>query len=112
MTIGVRKFNDEAERLDVTLAALRGVPIAARPEFWQTYNLSREDVLKEAQPISVLLSKFALREEKISTVVRGLPSNAADIVYLPLVDGSSFWTVILDGSNAEILGFIPLDPFD
>ena len=36
---------------------------------------------------------------------------ARDARYVPLAERKSFWTVLLDGRNGDILGFVPLDSF-
>jgi hypothetical protein len=33
------------------------------------------------------------------------------VLYLPLVGRKAFWTVLLDASTAEVLGYLPLDSF-
>ena len=48
--LSLRPFRSEQEKTDATLAALQGIPLAARPDLWQSYEKGIPDVLKEAKP--------------------------------------------------------------
>jgi len=37
--------------------------------------------------------------------------TAESSAYLPLVARSAAWTVLLDATTAEVIGFVPLDSF-
>lgn len=109
--IGLRPFRDEKEKLEMTLAALGGVHLSARPDLWQSYNASRKAVVAAAKPIGKLLQRYPEYARDIQEVidVRQISSDA--LMYLPLVGRKSVWTVLIDGKSANVLGFIPVDSF-
>lgn len=109
--LGLRPFDNDAERIDATIAAVQGLSLSFRPDLWQTYDASRKDVLRVAKPVSQLKVRFP---EQVAAINAALPSeievaNAAQ--YLPLAGRTDFWTVLVDGRNGDILGFLPLDSF-
>jgi hypothetical protein len=109
--LGLRPFKNEGERMDATMAALQGVSLSFRPDLWQPYDDSRQDVLRVAKPVSQLKARF---QEQTAAINAALPSkgDVADAAqYVPLAGRKDFWTVLVDGRNGDILGFLPLDSF-
>ena len=110
--LSLRAFRDAGEQVEFTTAALGGVQLSARPELWQPYQDGRATILAAAKPVSHLISRFPQHAGEIERVLRtgrGEPTQAA---YLPLVSrGPEAWTVLLDARTAEVIGYVPLDPF-
>jgi hypothetical protein len=110
--IAARPFRDDKEKFDATMAALQGVQIGARPDFWQPYEQAREAVLKAAKPVARLQSRFPQRAAEIDAALKQAGRTAADTSYLPLIARKAeAWTVLLDARTAAIVGYLPLDSF-
>lgn len=109
--LGLRPFKDNKESMDATMAALQGVPLSSRPDLWQTYDASRKDVLSVAKPVAQLKQRFPAQVAAIDTALAGQGAIADSAQYLSLAGRKSFWTVLVDGRNGDILGFLPLDSF-
>jgi len=110
--LALRPFRSEEERTELTLAALRGVHLSARPPLWQPYAAARARVLAAAQPAALLKSRFPQRAGEIDAALRQGGREAATAAYLPLVARKSdVWTVLLDATTAEVIAFLPLDSF-
>jgi hypothetical protein len=110
--LAVRPFHTSEETLDATMAALKGMQIAARPDMWQSYRDARDQVLQAAKPVAQLKHRFAGRAGEIDHMLEASLARAPDkLVYLPLVGRKLFWTVLLDPATADVVGFIPLDPY-
>lgn len=109
--LGLRPFKDSKESMDATVAALQGVSLSSRPDLWQSYDASRKDVLSVAKPVAQLKQRFPAQVAAIDAalVERGASADAAE--YLSLAGRKSFWTVLVDGRNGDIWGFLPLDSF-
>lgn len=109
--LAVRPFNNQQERIEVTLAALEGWDVAARPELWQPYEAAIERVLAAARPAGALKERFPQQAQEIAVAITatGLPTE--NIAYLPLVARRSAWTVLLNSKTGQILGYLPLDSF-
>lgn len=109
--LALRPFKNDQERIDATFAALQGVSLASRPDFWRPYEEAIPDVLKEAKPATRLLSQFAANAAEIESALAEIGRRPSEVVYLPLVGRKSYWTVFLDPITAQVLTTIPLDSF-
>lgn len=110
--LGLRPFKDGQEKMEATMAALQGISLSSRPDLWQTYDASRADVVRVAKPVGQLRQRFPEQVAVIEAALAGQSAAAVDAArYVPLAARKSFWTVLIDGRNGDILGFVPLDSF-
>ncbi len=109
--LSVRLFKDENENIEATLAALGGVHLGARPDLWQLYADARPRVLAAARPASKLVERFPDNAEQINEAVSLTGRSSDALRSLPVVGRSTTWTVLLDASTAEVVGYIALDSF-
>jgi hypothetical protein len=108
----LRPFKNDSENADYTMAALQGLPLAARPDLWQPYEAGRQQVLKAAKPVTQLKSRFPQRAGEIDAALARAGHNAAQASYLPLMARKAEgWTVLLDARTADVIGYLPLDSF-
>lgn len=109
--LSLRPFKDENEKVDATLAALRGVSLSARPDLWRAYEPARADILKVAKSIAQLQARFPAQAAQIEKVAASTGRTNAQLVTAPMIGRKSFWTVFLDPVTAEPLAYMPLDSF-
>ena len=109
--IALRPFKNPAEQFDATTAALKGFRLAARSDLWQAYEPARADVLKEAKPVAELRVRFSNQAAEIDRAIAATGKPVTDLRYLPLLSRKTAWTVLLDTTTAEPLGYLPLDSF-
>lgn len=110
--LSLRPFRSGQEETDMTLAALQGVHLSARPDLWQRYEEGRAAILKAAKPASDLKRRFPQRAAEIDAALRQSGREPAAAAYLPLVARKALaWTVLLDATTAEVIGYLPLDSF-
>lgn len=110
--LSLRPFRSAAEKMEMTMAALGGVQLAARPDLWQTYEAGRADILAAAKPVAELKTRFADHAAEIDASIREGGGAPARTAYLPLIGRKAdAWTVLLDASTAKVIGFVPLDSF-
>lgn len=109
--LAVRPFRDADESADVTIAALKGLQIGARPDLWQPYDAARPRVLQAARPVSHLKARFNGRAAEIDAVLNSAGRRPDTMVYLPMVGRSAFWTAFVDPVTADLVAFMPLDPY-
>ena len=106
-----REISGESERVDATLAAVQGLHLGARPDFWQPYEQAVPRVLAASKPASELaepLSRTGRRDRRRD----GLDRTARRAPGVPAACSRKvFWTVLLDARTARVLGFVPLDSF-
>ena len=100
------------ETLEVTLAELDGLPAAARPQLWQSYEMGRATVRRVARPATELMQRFAPQSDEIARVLQSTGRAVDTLVYVPMkARKNQFWTVIIDRQSADVLAFLPLDSF-
>jgi hypothetical protein len=109
--LAVRPFASERERMDVTLAALQGLQIGARPDLWQAYEQAVPRILAVARPAIQLSTRFPERKGEIELAVKATGRTADGLQYLPVASRKVYWTALLDARTAQVLGFVPLDSF-
>ncbi len=110
-TLSLRNFKDGKEQGDMTMAALGGMQLAARPELWQDYATAAPQILAEAKPVAQLKARFTTRTPEIDDAVRSTGRPELALQYVPMVGRKTFWTVLVDGVSAEPLVFLPIDSF-
>ena len=109
--LALRPFRDADENFKSTLAALEGLPLSARPELWQPYPDARARVIESAKPAALLKKRFPDRAAEIDRAIERTGHAPDAVLYLPLASRKAFWTVLLDASTTEVIGFLPLDSF-
>jgi hypothetical protein len=110
--LSLRPFRNEKENFEMTLGAIGGASLSARPDLWQPYQAARAQVLQAAKPVSQLQSRFPQRSADIDAALRKAGRDAAHTAYLPLIARKAeAWTVLLDAGSAEVIGYLPLDSF-
>lgn len=110
--LSTRSFHDEQERLDMTLAALQGVQLGARPDLWEPYAAGKDRILAASRPVADLKTRFPQHTAQIDDAVRRTGRPAGAVQFLPMLGRQAEgWTVLVDAATAEILGYLPLDSF-
>ena len=108
--LSVREFTDSKESFDATMAALQGSSLGARPDLWQSYEKAKPQIIAAAKPVAELKNRFPAHLNDIEAAMKSVPSNTS-VGYIPLVSRATFWTVLVNLNTAEVLGFVPLDPY-
>ena len=112
--LSVREFKDNVEKSDVTMAALGGVAVGARPDLWQSYGSGKSQILQVARPLAELKTRFPDRVGEIDLAVNSTTAAgraAPSVAYVPMIGRSTFWTVLVDASTTKVIAFVPIDSF-
>jgi hypothetical protein len=110
--LSLRAFRNEQERIDTTVAALQGMQLAARPDLWEPYEAGRARILAAARPASQLKARFPQQAAEIDAFLQRHGRDPARTSYLPMIARKEHaWTVFLDATTADVIGYLPLDSF-
>lgn len=109
--VALRPLRNGDEQFQLTLEALNGLSLSARPRLWVPYEEARTDVLKIARPMTDLRERFASSAQMIDLAVAGTGHPIEDLAYIPMIGHKSFWTVLLDRQSAQVLAYLPVDSF-
>lgn len=109
--LAMRPFRDNNESMEATMLALQGVTLGSRPDFWQPYSQSRAEILRMAKPLATLKERPALAAAVDAEMQKQGRTSTDGLVYLPLVSRKTFWTVVLDAKTADVVAYLPIDPY-
>lgn len=109
--LAVRPFKDNKEKFDATMIALQGVPLSARPDLWQPYEEATAAVLKAGKPVADLKRRFPARSAELDALLARLGRAPGATLWLPMAGRKVFWTVLVDATTAQVVGYLPLDSF-
>ncbi len=119
-TVGLKMPLTVDERIQNFDAALQGVEVGQRPQYWQDYQFSVDAVKARAQPIKILHHARADQADLLDRAIKqalndhqiGETLNAEEFLWVPLVTRSTLeWVVILDPVTLRIRAYAPLDGF-
>lgn len=110
--VAVRPFVSNAEKMEVTLAALQGVDIGARADLWVTYASQEQAIRHAAKPVQALLADTPSGNIEVLTALNSINLAPAEARYLPVASRYGFWTAILSPQDVRPIVFLPIDPFD
>lgn len=111
--LGVRASRNGDEALQSIELSLQGIEPSARPGWWQSYEISRPQVMQRMKPIATLLHAASVEQRQlIDKAMQALPQTLKQVFYLPLVSGRQLdsWIVLLD-AQANIVGYAPVGGF-
>ena len=108
--LSIRDAQTNQEKTDVMFAELAGLVLATRPDFWQSYDKAKVQVIAKAKPLADLKARFPSRRNDIDAALKSVLPNT-QVGYLPFVGRNTFWTVLINTNSAEVIGFVSLDPY-
>lgn len=92
--------------------SLQGIPPSARPNWWISYDDSKEVIAQRSLPLQALLDRQeGYAKDNLESVINNSGHQIQELYYLPLVSHAVLdWSVILD-SNYDIVTFVHVDGF-
>jgi hypothetical protein len=112
--LSTRAFRNDREKIDMTMVALGGAPLGARPALWQGYASAGQQVRAAARPLSELKTRFPAQAGMIDEALKSVPgagTSGASWGYLPMAGRDKYWTAVLDLNTTEVTAFVPIDSF-
>ncbi len=112
--LSLRAFRNDREKIDMTLVALGGAALGARPALWQDYASAGPQIRAAARPLGDLKTRFPAQAGMIDDALKSAPgagTSAMSLGYLPMAGRDKYWTVVLDLNTTEVIAFVPIDSF-
>jgi hypothetical protein len=110
--IGVRSPVDPEEKIKSLELSLQGIEPSARPDWWQDYELTKQQVIQKAQSVESLRSRQPEAIDLINEAVKASGKSKAEIGWLPITSfKSTDWVVFVDLKSAKLLAYAPVDGF-
>ena len=110
--VGTRQATDKAERERILFSSLGGADYGHFPQHHVPLQTMRDELLKEAKPISELRKRNAANNDALTAWLtqRGYTDQSA--VFQGLRARSQDMAVILDAKTAAVVGIAPFKPWD
>jgi len=100
------------EKMDAVFAAFGGADLGMRPGFWQEWGApGRAQALKVGKPLVELLGRRQAQSEVIHAAVHKTGKPIEQLIYIPLLARRTDWSVLLDKSTGDPVGFVAVDGF-
>lgn len=112
--VSLRAFQNDKEKIDLTMAALSGLSLSARPALWQSYELEKPQILRAAKPLVDLKARFPQHAGAMDAALKASAAGNTPVQfvgYLPMAGRDKFWTVLIDLNSTEVIAFVPIDSF-
>lgn len=112
--MGVRSSKNGEEALKSIELSTQGVEPSSRPDWWQSYELSRPQVMQRMMPIAALRQRVGGEyRQVIDEVMKMQTLSQEQTFYLPLVSKHQLdsWIVVLN-LQAHIVGYAPVGGFE
>ena len=109
--VAVRSLTNSTESMEATMAALQGLHLAFRPDFWIPFEQASGAVRQEAKPLSELMAREPKLRQALQQALDAQGVAAADVVYLPLLGRTAFWTALFHANTLKPLDYLPIDPY-
>lgn len=106
--MGVRVPRDRDERQQMMLELARGKMPGSRPQYWQPYAQSRDQVLAWAVAVDKLSLNMDAQRASLEAAVADTRQPASALKALPVVARDKGWVVLLDARTAEVRGYARL----
>lgn len=106
--MGLRPPRDEAERHQMSQFLFSGKMPGSRPQYWQPYAQSREQVLSWAWTLDRLQLSTDLQRQNLRDAVAATGQAASDLKALPIVARDKGWVALLDARTADVRGYAQL----
>lgn len=109
--LAVRPPPSGIESIEKTIDALQGFHLAFRPELWMPYEQALDQVRQEAKPLSELVAREPQLLQSLLQALEPYSLTVSEVVYLPLLGRTEFWTTLLYAKTLKPLAYLPIDPY-
>lgn len=106
--MGIRPPRDHEERQQMSMLLLSGKMPGSRPQYWQPYAQSREQVLAWGRPVEQLQLSTDAQRQSLQTAVAATGQAASTLKVLPLVARDKGWVALLDAQTGDVRGYARL----
>lgn len=108
--VGVRRSASGAEMMQSVNIALQGYDVGSRPSYWQSYEQTRQQVIRQATPLAPMAEASPWHREAVDTAVQSVGRPVGEVSVLPVLTRKTGWYALLDRQTGDVLGFARLDP--
>lgn len=98
------------ESYDAIVQGMGGADLGTRPLFWRHWDdESRQRTLKAGKPLADWISQHPAQTSALQDAIERTGRPASQLLYLPMLARRTDWSVLVDKSTGDPVGFAPLD---
>lgn len=109
LLIGTRSPTDREERNALIFSAMEGKDVQNFPRYYVPYEASAEAIKQRARSLDALRKLRPESQQLIAAEKLDIPEQR--LRWLPVRSPKGYWTALLDAQTAQLLAYIPVDPF-
>ncbi|SEL28243.1 hypothetical protein SAMN05216359_10769 [Roseateles sp. YR242] len=102
----------EDQRLEAIVMGMNGADLGARPTYWRAWDdEARRQALKVAHPVDDWLAKHPQEGVAVVEAISRTGQPAQNLVYVPMLAHRMDWSVLLNKTSGDPVGFAPINNF-
>lgn len=100
------------EKFEATVKGLAGLDLGARPSYWRPWGQEgRARAMRVAKPVTDWLKEHPEREKAVKDAAQRTGLTLERLGYVPMLARRTDWSVLVDRTTGDVVGFAPLDGF-
>jgi hypothetical protein len=109
--VDVAKPKDE-EQFDATVMGLAGLDLGARPKYWRPWSdEARQRALRVGKPLTDWTKAHPAQAGAVEEATTRTGLSPERLLYIPMLARRTDWSVLVDRTTGDVVGFAPLDGF-
>jgi hypothetical protein len=107
--VGTQSPTDREHRNALVFAALEGKDVQNFPRYYVPYEANADAIKQRARSLDDLRKRRPEAQQFIAAEKLNVPEER--LRWLPVRSPKGFWTALLDAQSAQLLTYIPVDPY-
>jgi hypothetical protein len=109
--VAIREASGTEEHNKMLFSGLQGKDYSVLPEYYIPYEQDLAELRQRAKPVSALEKSHPQARQSIASAVAEVRAPVEQLVWMPVMHKSGFWTVLLDRETGQPVGWLPVDPY-
>lgn len=107
--VGTQSPTDREERNALVFSAMEGKDVQNFPRYYVPYEANADAIKQRARSLEDLRKRRPEAQQFIEAEQLNVPEE--QLRWLPVRSPKGFWTALLDARTAQLLTYIPVDPY-
>jgi len=107
--VGTQSPTGREERNALVFAAMEGKDIQNYPRYYVPYEANVDTVKQKARTLDDLRKRRPEAQQAIAAEHLNVPEER--VRWMPVRSPKGYWTALLDAQTAQLLAYIPVDPY-
>jgi hypothetical protein len=107
--VGTQSPTDREQRNALVFSAMEGKDVQNFPRFYVPYEANADAIKQRARTLDALRKLRPEAQQYIDAEHLNVPEE--QLRWLPVRSPKGFWTALLDAQTAQLLAYIPVDPY-